>query len=403
MISTAAAVLGSAVIGGVASAYNNNKAVKSASQAAADATAANAALARENQAAVTNLVNPFMTPAYGATGAIADRLGLGTTRNVLSDGGMTTVGQNGAVTTNALAGQQPAGQTDWAAYLQQNPDALANFQELQASGRTDALATDPIAFAQNHYQTDGARRPLPTMQSAAPAPQQSGPAPANYGGDYAPPTYERPGQPSAPGMPDLTLASYTKSPNYDFQMSEGQRNLNSRAAAGGLLNSGAAVRDAIGYGSNLALGDYNNWRNNQLGQWQLQLGQYNTDRNVLNDNFNQDRGFGYTTYADQRDTGYGRFDTQTNDLFRLSGQGLAGAGLVAGANSNTTANLINGNNNQASTSANAALAGAANTNNLINSGLNAVGYYYGNKSSPTATGGGYAPQTSYGPINPYRV
>ena len=73
------------------------------------------------------------------------------------------------------------------------------------------------------------------------------------------------------------------------------------------------------------------------------------------------------------------------------------------SNSNTTANLINGNNSQASTTANAALAGASNTNNLINSGLNAVGYYYGNKTSPTATGGGYAPQTSYGPINPYRV
>ena len=46
MISTAAAVLGSAVIGGVASSVNNSKSIKSAERTAAAANAANAALAK---------------------------------------------------------------------------------------------------------------------------------------------------------------------------------------------------------------------------------------------------------------------------------------------------------------------------------------------------------------------
>ena len=65
-----------------------------------------------------------------------------------------------------------AGQPDWMAYLNANPDAMANFQQLQASGRTDSLATDPIAFAQHHYTADGSRRAIPTFAEAPP----SGPA-----------------------------------------------------------------------------------------------------------------------------------------------------------------------------------------------------------------------------------
>lgn len=54
---------------------------------------------------------------------------------------------------------------DTDAYFAQNPDALANFRALQASGRTDAVATDPQAFVADHWEKDGSRRTLPMTQA----------------------------------------------------------------------------------------------------------------------------------------------------------------------------------------------------------------------------------------------
>ena len=237
----------------------------------------------------------------------------------------------------AATGQSQAGQTDWNAYLQQNPDAMANFQELQASGRTDALATDPIAFAQNHYQADGARRPLPTYPAAdpnAPAPltaeqtlqQQIGNEPT-YGER---PTFDRPGYIN----PDVSINAFQASPDYQYRLDTGNRNLNAAFGAKGIAGSGAAGKAFIDYGQNTAAAEYGNWRNYVTGQ---------TDKtNAFNtDTFQSDRAYGTGVYDADRGYNTSRADTRTNNLFNLTsiGQGATNATNQAGAqNANAASN-----------------------------------------------------------------
>lgn len=234
----------------------------------------------------------------------------------------------------AATGQSQAGQTDWNAYLQQNPDAMANFQELQASGRTDALATDPIAFAQNHYQADGARRPLPTYPAAqaadpnAPAPLTAEQQLQEQNGQRD--TYTRPGYIN----PDVSINAFQASPDYQYRLDQGNRNLNAGWAAKGALGSGAAGKAFIDYGQNTAAAEYGNWRNYVTGQ---------TDKtNAFNtDTFQSDRAYGTGVYDANRGYNTSRADTRTNNLFNLTsiGQGATNATNQAGAqNANAASN-----------------------------------------------------------------
>lgn len=144
-----------------------------------------------------------------------------------------------------------AGQPDWMAYLNANPDAMANFQQLQASGRTDSLATDPIAFAQHHYTADGSRRAIPTFAEAPP----SGPATG------------------APAI-DSRQAALEATPGYQFARTQGiqaaERSIGTRGLTGALAKgigrfvTGLAdqtygenvnrLRDATTIGANAAAG-----------------------------------------------------------------------------------------------------------------------------------------------------
>lgn len=57
---------------------------------------------------------------------------------------------------------------------------------------------------------------------------------------------------------DFTMADFTKDPGYDFRMSEGQRGLDSSAAARGGALSGAAIKASTRYGQDYASGEYQN-------------------------------------------------------------------------------------------------------------------------------------------------
>ncbi len=251
----------------------------------------------------------------------------------------------------AATAQSQAGQPDWNAYLQQNPDAMANFQELQASGRTDALATDPIAFAQNHYQSDGARRPIPTYPAAqaadpnAPAPltaeqtlqTQIGAEPT-YGER---PTFSRPAYQNA----DVSLNAFQASPDYQYRLDTGNRNLNAAFGAKGTAGSGAAGKAFIDYGQNTAAAEYGNWRNYVTGQ---------TDKiNAFNsDTFQSDRAYGTGAYDADRNFAAGRYDTnrsydtsradkRTNDLFNIAGMGQGSTNFTNQAGQTYAANASN--------------------------------------------------------------
>lgn len=57
---------------------------------------------------------------------------------------------------------------------------------------------------------------------------------------------------------DFTMADFTKDPGYDFRMKEGQRGLDSSAAARGGALSGAAIKASERYNQDYASGEYQN-------------------------------------------------------------------------------------------------------------------------------------------------
>lgn len=65
--------------------------------------------------------------------------------------------------------------TNWASYVQGNPDALANWQAIQGTPSAEQFGGDIAKFGEYHYNADGARRDLSPYagQSGADAQQQA--------------------------------------------------------------------------------------------------------------------------------------------------------------------------------------------------------------------------------------
>jgi len=77
-----------------------------------------------------------------------------------------------------------------------------------------------------------------------------------------------------PQLTDRTLRGFQfnqadlyNDPGYNFQLEQGQRGLNSQAAAGGLLGSGRALKEATQYGQGMAEGQFNNVYNRNFNTW----------------------------------------------------------------------------------------------------------------------------------------
>lgn len=68
----------------------------------------------------------------------------------------------------------------------------------------------------------------------------------------------------APGT-DAARSAFQASPGYQFNLDQGLEAINRRRAAGGMLNSGNADRDAQTFGAGLASQEYGNWMNQLLG------------------------------------------------------------------------------------------------------------------------------------------
>lgn len=119
-----ASSVGSAALGSSAA----SKASK-AQQAAADAGVGEQRAAREQMRA---LLQPYVSAGGPALQAQLDLLGLGS----------------------------PEGAVDWNAYVQGNPDALANWNAIQGTPAAAQFNGDIKAFGQYHYGADGSRRDL---------------------------------------------------------------------------------------------------------------------------------------------------------------------------------------------------------------------------------------------------
>lgn len=216
-ISMGAALLGSAIIGGGASILGSNansKAINSASNAQNQATQQNLALQRDIYNQNANRLSPYDQRGNAAGNAINALLGLSGTSSA------------------PASGAQP-GAIDWAAYVQGNPDAAANWQVVQGT-QNDTFGGDVSRFGAYHYNADGARRDL-TPFTAQPQTAAS--------------TTDAQG----------AFNNYLNSTGYQFQLGEMNKGANAQFRAAGALDSGAAVKAAQDRAQNMGTSYFNNY------------------------------------------------------------------------------------------------------------------------------------------------
>lgn len=208
-ISLATAVIGSAVIGGAASAIGagkNASAINKATDATVQTNAQNLALQKEIYGENKQTLAPFVNTGTQATGAI-----------------------------NALLGLTPTN------------------QPLQAAPQANAPAT-PFEFVPGggfEGIRNGFGSILQRMQARQNGqPGQNGQVPqqANY------------------LTPQQAFDNYRNSTGYQFRLDQGMNALNSGYAGAGAIKSGAAMKAAQDYGQNIASQEFNNYMNLLSGQ-----------------------------------------------------------------------------------------------------------------------------------------
>lgn len=99
---------------------------------------------------------------------------------------------------------------------------------------------------------------------------------------------------------NVGLDAFKASPDFQFQLDQGNRNIMANRAALGSLDSGAALKELQEYGQNLALGDYNQWRDYTTDEWWKSAGRldqnYMFDASRSDRNYDADRSFDWLTY-----------------------------------------------------------------------------------------------------------
>jgi hypothetical protein len=368
MIGTAAAIIGSAVLGAGATmlaSSNASKAAKGAADTEYQATQANIAENRRqfdaiqaNNApfrdvgvsAISALGSSFGLPGYGPAPSMTNRPvastpvpnagGLLMTQGQYTDRG-TGVGtqaiypdKTGMVRDPASVGPPMTGPASDAsaadAYIAANPDVAAWIQQGHGDPSLGPNQT-PEQAAAYHYRNSGQAEGRAWPAGAATG--ASGPA-----GPSAPPGYNDPTSPggymtgprpdpgSAPartpyGALDIGLGSYQKSPYYDFVQSEGLKGLDHVASSMGGLMSGARVKAAERFNNNLASTDYTDWRNYTTGQYNIDRGRADNQYTQDLGQYDADRARSDGLYADDRAFTTGRYDTRNNQLMSLAGFG----------------------------------------------------------------------------------
>lgn len=147
-------------------------------------------------------------------------------------------------------------------------------------------------------------------------------------------------------------ADYTSSPGFQFQLDQGLDAITARAAAGGYLRSGAAMKGITDYAQNLAMRD-----------------------------FQGERAFAA-----------GRYDTQTNNLNGLANFGMGAINANLNAGQQMTQGLLGTNNQVADAVGNSALIQQGQNMGLLGSIIGGLGQAKGGGGSSGAP----AIPTSYG-------
>lgn len=285
--------------------------------------------------------------------------------------------------------------TDWAKYVQSNPDALDNWNAIQGTPEAAQFGGDMAKFGQYHYQQDGSRRDISQFQTANPnaqplqtperpttAARPDLPAPTSYATPEYTPTagyqapglapqvgytapalgaqvgYNAPAVSQAPGYtapalgaaPDLarpdagnldvSLGAYQASPDLQYQIDQANRNTDASLGAKGGLQSGAELKALQKNAINLSLADYNRWKSDTTSQ-------FNTNRSTTNANYEADRNSANALY--QYAGNYGQSNAQfganlNNSQWQTTNalnQSNAQFGSNLAANQRTSDNALN--------------------------------------------------------------
>jgi hypothetical protein len=160
-------------------------------------------------------------------------------------------------------------------------------------------------------------------------------APADF--SYA--DYQAPAAFSYGDYTPTTAADLTADPSYQFRVAQGQQALTNSAAARGVANTGATLKDYINYGQAAAsqefanvdarrLQDYTTNRGNAFGNWQANATQgvtdYTTGRANAFGNWQANAAQGVTDYTTGRqgalDTYDTNYQTQYQDPYKAATQ-----------------------------------------------------------------------------------
>ena len=304
----AVAIGGAALVGAGASIISGNKAANAQTQAANQATAlqqSQDAEARRQYDINRSDLAPYRLAGTGALGKLSNAMGIG----------------------GSVSGAT-GGTTDWGGYVRGNPAASAAYEaqnsqrgyrgtlgDWSSNGWTMPQAQQTIEdFGQQYYAANGQGADISGYQPQA-------------NGDFG--SLDR----------NFTLADFNKDPGYDFRQQEGQRGVESSAAARGGILSGGALKAIARYNSNFASGEYG--------------AAYNR--------FNNDQ------------------TTRFNRLSALAGTGQTATDQGIAAGNQLTSNLQTGVNNitnNIGNAANARASGYVNTGNAITGAAGQVGSYF---------------------------
>lgn len=222
----------------------------------------------------------------------------------------------------------------------------------------------------------------------------------------------------------LSLDDFEVDPSYQFRKQQGMDGLQSSAAAGGSLLSGAALKSLNEYNSNLASQEYGNaWQRDQVvknNQFNVDTGLRGQDHGIFADGANRsqqnaqfnaqlsqnaqiaNQNYGLNalgTLMNARSQDYGMFSGEDsrryNQYANMAGVGQQAANTLGQFGANNAMNqgnaAINGANAQANGLIGAANARQQGMGNLLGLGAMALGGF----GTPKATTGGSAPAALY--------
>lgn len=396
----AAATVGGAVIGSNA----NKKAASTAANAADNSARLNDQLVRDQMARADQYTSGLTDYAGQGASALAQRFGMtGASSQPSYD---PRAADRAGFTPNQMPMQSMGAQPDFMAYGAQNPDIQREAARVVGDDPRFPTPEDYYAF---HYQTFGQQegRDLPTTGGQQSFAQTAPSAPQGPSGPMAPqdmPYYNQ-ARPDTGARPDFLTAEYQAGPSeddyfgdfeeseyYNWLQDQARRAVNVSQFSRGIGSSGGTMKALQDRAGMVASGYRGQWFGEQDSKYRSAIGQSQFANQFNLQNIGQQNALRQNSYdidatrSDARydsDRGYqaNRYDTQTDNLFGLTGIGTGAINTALGQGQAGTNALIASNNTRADTTANAAIAGANSTNALLGQGLNALGYFAGNRST----------------------